>query len=106
MHEQRRTEVKVLGYRIERVQTLDDRGQPATRWYEVLAPETDRLLGSFAHRAEHRSEPAIPRPLRSAWRFARANPFLHGRWMRYRRYRRRCRQRTDKRAVSNAQSST
>lgn len=56
MHEQRKTEVNVLGYRIERVQILDDRGQLATRRYDVLGPESDTLLGSFAQRAEAEHE--------------------------------------------------
>jgi len=52
MRDQRHTEVNVLGYRIERVRTLDERGDIAAQWYEVLAPESQALLGSFAHRAE------------------------------------------------------
>jgi len=52
MRDQRQTEVNVLGYRIERVQTFDTRGDIAAQWYEVLAPETQTLLGSFVHRAE------------------------------------------------------
>jgi hypothetical protein len=52
MRDQRHIEVNVLGYRIERVRKLDDRGDIATQWYEVLAPESGALLGSFAHRAE------------------------------------------------------
>lgn len=52
MRHQRTTEVNVLGYRIERVNTLDERGDIATQWYEVLAPESQALLGAFAHRAE------------------------------------------------------
>ena len=56
MRDQRHTEVNVLGYRIERVLTLDERGDIATQWYEVLAPESQKLLGSFAHRAEAERE--------------------------------------------------
>lgn len=52
MRDQRHIEVNVLGYKIERVRKLDDRGDVATQWYEVLAPESGALLGSFAHRAE------------------------------------------------------
>jgi hypothetical protein len=52
MRDQRHIEVNVLGYRIERVLTLDERGDIAAQWYEVLAPESHALLGSFAHRAE------------------------------------------------------
>lgn len=66
MHDQRKTEVNVLGYRIERVQSFDDRGHVAARWYEVLAPESDALLGSFAHRAEAERE-IVAREL-GAWR--------------------------------------
>jgi len=56
MRDQRHTEVNVLGYRIERVLTLDERGDISTQWYEVLAPESQTLLGSFAHRAEAERE--------------------------------------------------
>lgn len=56
MNEQRKTEINVLGYRIERVQILDAYGQLATRRYDVLGPESDTLLGSFAHRAEAERE--------------------------------------------------
>ncbi|MBA8883768.1 hypothetical protein [Dokdonella fugitiva] len=52
MRDQRRTEVNVLGYRIERVRRFDERGDVAVQWYEVLAPESQALLGTFAHRAE------------------------------------------------------
>lgn len=52
MRDQRHTEVHVLGYRIERVLTLDEHGDIAAQWYEVLAPGSQALLGSFAHRAE------------------------------------------------------
>ena len=52
MRDLRHTVVNVLGYRIERVRTLDERGDIAAQWYEVLAPESQALLGSFAHRAE------------------------------------------------------
>lgn len=52
MRDQRHTEVNVLGYRIERVRTFDERGDITAQWYEVLAPESQALLGSFAHRAE------------------------------------------------------
>ena len=66
MQEQRKTEVNVLGYRIERVQILDDHGRLAVRRYEVLGPESDTLLGSFAHRAEAERE-IVAREL-GAWR--------------------------------------
>ncbi|MEO7064318.1 MAG: hypothetical protein ABI082_11190 [Dokdonella sp.] len=56
MLEKRNTEVNVLGYRIEHVQTLDDRGQLATRRYDVLGPESNVLIGSFAQRAEAEHE--------------------------------------------------
>lgn len=52
MRDQRHTEVNVLGYRIERVRTFDERGDVAAQWYEVLAPESQALLGTFAHRVE------------------------------------------------------
>ena len=52
MGDQRHTEVNVLGYRIERVRTLDDRGDIAAQRYDVLAPGSQAVLGSFAHRAE------------------------------------------------------
>jgi hypothetical protein len=56
MRDQRHTEVNVLGYRIELVRTLDDRGDIAAQRYEVLAPESQVLLGSFTHRAEAERE--------------------------------------------------
>lgn len=56
MRNQRHTEVSVLGYRIDRVCQLDHQGAIAARWYEVLAPESAALLGSFAHRAEAERE--------------------------------------------------
>lgn len=52
MRDQRQTEVNVLGYKIERARQIDNRGDIATQWYEVLAPDSSALLGSFAHRAE------------------------------------------------------
>ncbi|MBA8888710.1 hypothetical protein FHW12_002946 [Dokdonella fugitiva] len=52
MSDQRHTEVNVLGYRVERVRTFDERGDVAAQWYEVLAPHSQALLGTFAHRAE------------------------------------------------------
>ncbi len=52
MREKRHTEVNVLGYRIERIQTIDERGDVATLRYDVRAPDSHALLGSFAHRAE------------------------------------------------------
>lgn len=64
MRNQRHTEVNVLGYRIERLQAFDDHGGIAAQWYEVLAPESDALLGSFAHRAEAERE-IITRELRA-----------------------------------------
>lgn len=56
MREHRRTEVNVLGYRIERVSHGDARDDAASYWYEVLAPETQAVLGRFAHRAEAERE--------------------------------------------------
>lgn len=52
MRERRNTEVNVLGYRIERVRSFDDRGDVESQRYEVLAPGTQALLGSFAQRVE------------------------------------------------------
>jgi hypothetical protein len=52
MRAKRHTEVNVLGYRIERVQTFDPRGDVEGQWYEVLAPESQVLLASFPRRAE------------------------------------------------------
>ncbi len=69
MRDQRHTEVNVLGYRIERVCQFDPQGEIAAQWYEVLAPESAALLGSFAHRAEAEREivsrelNALPRPV-------------------------------------------
>lgn len=68
MRDKRHTEVNVLGYRIELLQKLDDFGNVAAQWYEVLAPESAMVLGSFAHRAEAEREIvarelcALPRP--------------------------------------------
>lgn len=56
MRDQRHIEVHVLGYRIERVRKVDDRGSVTTQWYEVLAPESDALLGTFTKRAEAERE--------------------------------------------------
>lgn len=56
MREHRRTEVNVLGYRIERISTFDVQGDIASHWYEVLAPESQAVLGRFAHRAEAERE--------------------------------------------------
>ena len=64
MNTSRHTEVNVLGYRIERLRKFDDRGAVAAQWYEVLAPESDALLGSFTHRAEAERE-IIARELRA-----------------------------------------
>ena len=52
MQAQRHCEVNVLGYRIERVRRFDQHGYIAAQWYEVMGPESDHLLGSFAQRAE------------------------------------------------------
>lgn len=52
MRERRNTEVNVLGYRIERVRSFDDRGDVESQRYEVLAPGTQALLGSFGQRVE------------------------------------------------------
>ncbi|MEO7433646.1 MAG: hypothetical protein ABIR62_16875 [Dokdonella sp.] len=56
MRDQRHTEVHVLGYRIERVRQFDHQGEMVVQWYEVLAPESAALIGSFAHRAEAERE--------------------------------------------------
>lgn len=56
MPDHRHTEVHVLGYRIQRVRTLDERGMLAAQRYEVLAPESDVLLGTFAQRADAERE--------------------------------------------------
>ncbi|HEY6940457.1 hypothetical protein [Dokdonella sp.] len=42
----------MLGYRIECVRTIDEQGDVAAQRYEVLAPGSHALLGTFAHRAE------------------------------------------------------
>lgn len=68
MRNQRHTEVNVLGYRIERIRQFDEQGIATSQWYEVLAPESDIVLGSFAQRAEAEREiiarelGALPRP--------------------------------------------
>lgn len=51
MKNQRKTEVHVLGYRIERVCRLNEQGEVDSQWYEVMAPDSDALLGSFAQRS-------------------------------------------------------
>ena len=71
MRDQRHTEVNVLGYRIERLQKIDDRGGISAQWYEVLAPESEALLGSFEHRAEAERE-IITRELRALPRLSAA----------------------------------
>jgi len=55
MRQHRRTEVNVLGYRIERV-SHDELSGDGAYWYEVLAPETQAVVGRFAHRAEAERE--------------------------------------------------
>ena len=70
MHTQRQTEVNVLGYRIERVRHLDGSGT-ARQHYEVLAPESHALLGTFPHRAEAERD-IISRELRALHRNAAA----------------------------------
>ena len=52
MRQHRHIQVNVLGYRIDCVRQLDAHGDVTTQWYEVLAPETKELLGTFAQRAE------------------------------------------------------
>ncbi|MFI4969928.1 MAG: hypothetical protein ACHP7D_06960 [Lysobacterales bacterium] len=64
MRDQRHTEVNVLGYRIQRVMAFKDSGELAARWYEVLAPESGTLLGTFAQRAEAERE-IVSRELRA-----------------------------------------
>lgn len=56
MRHQRHIEVNVLGYRIERVRQIDAQQEVTMQWYEVLAPESDRVLGRFAQRAEAERE--------------------------------------------------
>lgn len=56
MRHQRHIEVNVLGYRIERVRQIDAQHEVTMQWYEVLAPDSDRVLGRFAHRAEAERE--------------------------------------------------
>jgi len=51
MRDRRLIEANVLGYRIERVSTFDERGDLAAQWYEVFAPETGALLGCYAQRS-------------------------------------------------------
>ncbi|GAA0724192.1 hypothetical protein [Dokdonella soli] len=67
MLNKRRTEVNVLGYRIERVQKFNERGEVSAHWYEVLAPESTYVLGTFAHRAEAERE-IVSRELRALQR--------------------------------------
>jgi hypothetical protein len=67
MHDKRKTEVNVLGYRIERVQQFNEHGDIAAHWYEVLAPGSTRVLGTFAHRAEAERE-IVSRELRAIQR--------------------------------------
>jgi hypothetical protein len=68
MRQRRHNEVNVLGYRIERIQQIDPGGNVTTQWYEVLAPDSNEVLGSFAQRAEAerdiiaRELAALPRP--------------------------------------------
>lgn len=64
MTDQRRIELTVLGYRIERVQELDEHGDVARQRYHVLAPGSDALLGSFAQRVEAERE-IVARELRA-----------------------------------------
>jgi hypothetical protein len=56
MRHQRKTEVNVLGYRIDSVRKFDECGEVSSRWYEVLAPESTLVLGTFVHRAEAERE--------------------------------------------------
>lgn len=56
MRHQRLIEVNVLGYRIERVRQIDAQDEVTMQWYEVLAPESDEVLGRFAQRAEAERE--------------------------------------------------
>lgn len=52
MREQRVIESDLLGYRIERVQSFDGCGELATRRYDVIAPGSHAVLGSYAQRVE------------------------------------------------------
>lgn len=56
MRHQRHIEVNVLGYRIERIRQIDAEGEVTMQWYEVLAPESEQVLGRFAQRAEAERE--------------------------------------------------
>lgn len=56
MRHQRHIEVNVLGYRIERIRQIDAAGEVTMQWYEVLAPESQEVLGRFAQRAEAERE--------------------------------------------------
>lgn len=56
MRHQRHIEVNVLGYRIERIRQIDAEGEVTMQWYEVLAPESQEVLGRFAQRAEAERE--------------------------------------------------
>lgn len=69
MRDRRLIEANVLGYRIERVSTFDERGDVAALWYEVFAPETGALLGCFAQRSVAERDIVareLNRPLRTA----------------------------------------
>ncbi|MDR2011502.1 MAG: hypothetical protein LBQ20_00355 [Rhodanobacter sp.] len=56
MPHKRKTEVNVLGYRIDSVRKFDECGEVSARWYEVLAPESMLVLGTFTHRVEAERE--------------------------------------------------
>lgn len=56
MRHHRHTEVNVLGYRIDRIRQLDAHGEVTMQWYEVLAPESDQVLGRFMQRAQAERE--------------------------------------------------
>ena len=79
MDTRRRTEVNVLGYRIEHVLTVHDQpvvtGFADTRtggWHEVLSPFGDEVLGTFTSRADAERY-IIERELESAQRAVRRN---------------------------------
>lgn len=69
MRMQRHIESDILGYRIERVRRVDARNEVTAQWYEVFAPESDRLLARHAHRAQAQRA-IIARELASAPRAA------------------------------------
>ena len=77
MDTRRRTEVNVLGYRIEHVLTAAARGfaddeMHANGWHEVLSPADGEVLGTFMTRADAERY-IIDRELENAQRAVRRN---------------------------------